>query len=347
MEENTTSNASLDDASIDSSTNTTSASDTSQSVDDGTDSSNSGTVPGDATVNTTNDTPNTLTGDDSQTSNGNENTDSASLGAYGTISIVFGLIMAIVLIACLFKIFEKAGEKGWKAIVPLLNIVVLIKIAFGSSTLNNKSNNNEQFNFDDNMSNLNKFNNDYSSDNNMPNNSFETNMGQNDYNNMNAPEMDTSSHLNSEINNEMNNSNNMDQGMNPNPQFGISGGEQFNNNQPPAGMNEQFNANDVQMGMPMVGQDMGQNMENNMPGPMGPNSAPDQQMPNNMPGEVPMGGMSQMEPNSMQGPPNGQFNNGPMPMPGGPGSKQCPNCHAPVPLNLVVCPNCGANISSM
>ena len=47
---------------------------------------------------------------------------------------------------------------------------------------------------------------------------------------------------------------------------------------------------------------------------------------------------------------NNQFNNGPMPMPGlgqNAMTKQCPNCHAPVPLNLVVCPNCGANTAGM
>jgi ABC-type sulfate transport system permease subunit len=33
------------------------------------------------------------------------------------------------MIAALWKVFEKAGEPGWAAIVPIYNLVVLLKIA--------------------------------------------------------------------------------------------------------------------------------------------------------------------------------------------------------------------------
>jgi hypothetical protein len=44
---------------------------------------------------------------------------------------VFGLIMllvALVMIASLWKVFAKAGKPGWAAIVPIYNIIVLLEI---------------------------------------------------------------------------------------------------------------------------------------------------------------------------------------------------------------------------
>jgi hypothetical protein len=44
---------------------------------------------------------------------------------------VFLIYTAIVVlyIAGLWKVFEKAGQKGWFAIIPILNLYILIKIA--------------------------------------------------------------------------------------------------------------------------------------------------------------------------------------------------------------------------
>jgi hypothetical protein len=42
--------------------------------------------------------------------------------------IVFGLI-AILMIASMWRVFSKAGEPGWAAIIPIYNIIVLLKIA--------------------------------------------------------------------------------------------------------------------------------------------------------------------------------------------------------------------------
>jgi Family of unknown function (DUF5684) len=45
------------------------------------------------------------------------------------IGIVIYLALVIVIIAGLWKTFEKAGEPGWGAIVPIYNIYLLCKIA--------------------------------------------------------------------------------------------------------------------------------------------------------------------------------------------------------------------------
>ena len=48
-------------------------------------------------------------------------------GIAGTMGIVW-LVILVVMIAALWKIFVKAGEPGWAAIVPIYNIIVLLKI---------------------------------------------------------------------------------------------------------------------------------------------------------------------------------------------------------------------------
>lgn len=40
-----------------------------------------------------------------------------------------GLIFAIVIIAGWWKTFEKAGQPGWAAIIPIYNLYVLMKVA--------------------------------------------------------------------------------------------------------------------------------------------------------------------------------------------------------------------------
>jgi hypothetical protein len=39
------------------------------------------------------------------------------------------LIVLVVMIAAMWKVFEKAGEPGWAAIIPIYNFVVLLQIA--------------------------------------------------------------------------------------------------------------------------------------------------------------------------------------------------------------------------
>jgi hypothetical protein len=42
--------------------------------------------------------------------------------------IVASLLVSIVCLASLWKIFEKAGHAGWKAIVPIYSVVILLRI---------------------------------------------------------------------------------------------------------------------------------------------------------------------------------------------------------------------------
>ena len=67
--------------------------------------------------------PNTTSVDSLSTS------EAAFLGGFvGTITIV-ALVFAIMVIIGQWKIFEKAGEKGWKSIIPIYGQYILFKIA--------------------------------------------------------------------------------------------------------------------------------------------------------------------------------------------------------------------------
>ena len=66
-----------------------------------------------------------------------ESTDSTSLGigavfgilaGLGIAIIIFALIIAVLSIIAMWRIFTKAGEKGWKSIIPIYNVVVLFRI---------------------------------------------------------------------------------------------------------------------------------------------------------------------------------------------------------------------------
>ena len=55
--------------------------------------------------------------------------DDAAAAGVGIGTMLVGLVIAIVVIAGLWKVFEKAGEPGWAAIIPIYNLIVLMKIA--------------------------------------------------------------------------------------------------------------------------------------------------------------------------------------------------------------------------
>ena len=46
----------------------------------------------------------------------------------GAFFLVF-LVVFVIVAAGMWKMFEKAGEPGWAALVPIYNLVVLVKIA--------------------------------------------------------------------------------------------------------------------------------------------------------------------------------------------------------------------------
>ncbi len=43
--------------------------------------------------------------------------------------LIFILLFAILLIASLWKIFDKAGQPGWAAIIPIYNTYIMLQIA--------------------------------------------------------------------------------------------------------------------------------------------------------------------------------------------------------------------------
>jgi hypothetical protein len=52
----------------------------------------------------------------------------AALMAVGGVLMIVGLAVAIVFIAALWKVFAKAGQPGWAAIVPIYSTYILLKI---------------------------------------------------------------------------------------------------------------------------------------------------------------------------------------------------------------------------
>lgn len=57
----------------------------------------------------------------------------AALGAgFYLVALIIALICSIIAIIAMWKIFSKAGEAGWKSLIPIYNSFVLSKIIFGS-----------------------------------------------------------------------------------------------------------------------------------------------------------------------------------------------------------------------
>lgn len=53
----------------------------------------------------------------------------AAAAGIGIGAMVIGLLIAVLLIAGMWKVFQKAGRPGWAAIIPIYNLVVLLEIA--------------------------------------------------------------------------------------------------------------------------------------------------------------------------------------------------------------------------
>src|SRR5207302_1407291 len=52
------------------------------------------------------------------------------LGAgLGMVGMIVSVAFAVLMVASMWKVFTKAGEPGWASIVPIYNIIVLLKIA--------------------------------------------------------------------------------------------------------------------------------------------------------------------------------------------------------------------------
>ena len=55
-------------------------------------------------------------------------TEAAFAGGFLGSIMVIGLIICVLLIIAGWRIFEKAGEKGWKILIPIYDIYILFKI---------------------------------------------------------------------------------------------------------------------------------------------------------------------------------------------------------------------------
>ncbi len=53
----------------------------------------------------------------------------AGLAMFSGVWMLFWLAVAVISIIGMWKMFEKAGEAGWKSIIPLYNVYVLCQIA--------------------------------------------------------------------------------------------------------------------------------------------------------------------------------------------------------------------------
>src|SRR5678816_3398799 len=44
------------------------------------------------------------------------------------VSIIFGLLIALLIIVAMWKVFTKAGQPGWASIIPIYNLYIWCKI---------------------------------------------------------------------------------------------------------------------------------------------------------------------------------------------------------------------------
>ncbi len=51
------------------------------------------------------------------------------LAGLGVMAVIISLVVAVLMIIAMWRIFTKAGEKGWKSIIPIYNFYILFKIA--------------------------------------------------------------------------------------------------------------------------------------------------------------------------------------------------------------------------
>ena len=49
--------------------------------------------------------------------------------AFGAATWIVSILVMVVAIIAMWKVFTKAGEEGWKSIIPIYNTIVLFKIA--------------------------------------------------------------------------------------------------------------------------------------------------------------------------------------------------------------------------
>lgn len=53
----------------------------------------------------------------------------SALGAFLGVILIFAIIFLVLQIVAYWKLFNKAGEQGWKSIIPIYNVITLFKIS--------------------------------------------------------------------------------------------------------------------------------------------------------------------------------------------------------------------------
>lgn len=61
-----------------------------------------------------------------------DSVDAALMSSFFSVYMLLILALSIFMIVCEWRIYEKAGEKGWKSLIPLYNTYTLYKIVWGN-----------------------------------------------------------------------------------------------------------------------------------------------------------------------------------------------------------------------
>ena len=53
-------------------------------------------------------------------------------GLFSGVSLIVSLIIVVILLIANFRIYQKAGEAGWKCIIPIYGTYIYFKIIYGN-----------------------------------------------------------------------------------------------------------------------------------------------------------------------------------------------------------------------
>ena len=59
----------------------------------------------------------------------------AALGGFLAVVLIISLIMTALCLACMWKLFIKAGYEGWKCLIPFYNMFCLFEMTCGNGWL--------------------------------------------------------------------------------------------------------------------------------------------------------------------------------------------------------------------
>ena len=47
---------------------------------------------------------------------------------FGIVFALFAVALVVLMVVSMWKVFEKAGQKGWKSIIPIYNYIIMLRI---------------------------------------------------------------------------------------------------------------------------------------------------------------------------------------------------------------------------